>query len=180
VHSIIISFDQDVSAGCSLELGAILSISAAGAFYVASVVWCCMPRPHPMCKRLKEVERYDEPKSRDLAKEVPPAELEPDEMPAATVANSWQDVENRKPSFNQQQSLPDDQQPTAQVSWQADQIPAESSWQADQSPAESSWQAGQAPEPSSFQDHTANWEQDNHHAPTQQQQRGNEPFENPF
>jgi hypothetical protein len=139
-----------------------------------------MPRPHPMCKRLKEVERYDEPKSRDLAKEVPPAELEPDEMPAATVANSWQDVENRKPSFNQQQSLPDDQQPTAQVSWQADQIPAESSWQADQSPAESSWQAGQAPEPSSFQDHTANWEQDNHHAPTQQQQRGNEPFENPF
>ena len=38
------SFDENKSVSCRLEFGAIMSITAAAAFYVASVVWCCMPR----------------------------------------------------------------------------------------------------------------------------------------
>jgi len=37
-------FDENKSVSCRLEFGAIMSITAASAFYVASVVWCCMPR----------------------------------------------------------------------------------------------------------------------------------------
>jgi hypothetical protein len=33
------------------RIGALLSISACGAFYIASVIWCCMPRPDPFCRQ---------------------------------------------------------------------------------------------------------------------------------
>lgn len=32
-----------------MEFGAIMSIAATGAFYIASIVWCCMPRTPPFC-----------------------------------------------------------------------------------------------------------------------------------
>lgn len=42
-------FDKVISADCELEIGAILSMSAAGTFYVATIAWCCLSRLPPLC-----------------------------------------------------------------------------------------------------------------------------------
>ena len=40
--------------GCNLEIGSFLSIAAAGAFYLASVLYCCIPRTDPCLRSSKK------------------------------------------------------------------------------------------------------------------------------
>lgn len=99
-------------------MGAYMSIAAAGAFYIASVVWCCMPRSAPFCiargnkginKKAENSKDYDEFYAANTFETAntnpsPPQELENSNdyyTPSGESSSlPWADSDNRPPIPN--------------------------------------------------------------------------------
>ena len=108
------SFDDEATEECSLEIGAILSIAAAGAFYLASVIWCCMPRSTPLLKRGKSDK--DTAGSRSVIdEEQAPASRSGPSAKSARGSNNT-DTESRGRSWQQTDEKPSYRQSSAAAS----------------------------------------------------------------
>ena len=112
------SFDDTVAGECKMEMGAFMSIAAAVAFYIASVVWCCMPRSAPFCiargnkginKKAANSKDYDDFYAANTfettkTNEGPPQELENSNdyyTPSGeSTSLPWADSDNRPPIPN--------------------------------------------------------------------------------
>ena len=113
------SFDDLTSADCQLKIGAILSIAASGAFYLASVIWCCMPRPDPACSKkataTKNLDLEDNKDSEEKKEEVEEENFDepvssPQQDQAAWVNTSQPPMEPQHTN-NYQEAPPEMQQP---------------------------------------------------------------------
>jgi len=111
-------FDDNIAGECQMGMGAYMSIAAAGAFYIASVVWCCMPRSAPFCiargnkginKKAENSKDYDEFYAANTfetanTNPAPPQELENSNdyyTPSGESSSlPWADSDNRPPIPN--------------------------------------------------------------------------------
>jgi hypothetical protein len=117
-------YDDAIAGNCSLEFGAYMSIAATGAFYVAAIVWCCMPRTPPFCiapaktnnpTSVQQSQDYNEFYGANTVADMleykesnqnqPPEDFEPAsvyDMGAAEPTSPWADSQNRAPIPKQQ------------------------------------------------------------------------------